>query len=103
VRLSDQNCLAGIAGVRADWLGADRDRHLFLNRFGSGIGPNAVWHVVHKYVQAANIGRAVSTHTFRDSCAMHMLRAGARLRAGWIGGAAGASVILRISGRIISR
>jgi integrase/recombinase XerD len=51
-----------IVGVRKDWLGADRDRHLFLNRFGRGMGPNAIWHVVHKYSRAANIDRAVSTH-----------------------------------------
>jgi integrase/recombinase XerD len=69
-----------IAGVRADWPGADRDRHLFLNRFGQGMGPNAVWQVVRKYSRAANIDRAVSTHTFRHSCATHMLRAGAPIR-----------------------
>jgi integrase/recombinase XerD len=69
-----------IVGVRKDWLGADRDRHLFLNRFGRGMGPNAVWHVVHKYARIANIDRAVSTHTFRHSCATHMLRAGAPIR-----------------------
>ena len=69
-----------IVGVRKDWLGADRDRHLFLNRFGRGMGPNAVWHVVHKYARAANIDRAVSTHTLRHSCATHMLRPGAPIR-----------------------
>jgi integrase/recombinase XerD len=69
-----------IVGVRKDWPGADRDRHLFLNRFGQGMEPNAVWHVVHKYARAANIDRAVSTHTFRHSCATHMLRAGAPIR-----------------------
>jgi integrase/recombinase XerD len=69
-----------IVGVRKDWLGAGRDRHLFLNRFGQGMGPNAVWHVVHKYARAANIDRSVSTHTFRHSCATHMLRAGAPIR-----------------------
>lgn len=69
-----------IAGVRADWPGAGQDRHLFLNRFGQGMGPNAVWQVVRKYSRAANIDRAVSTHTFRHSCATHMLRAGAPIR-----------------------
>jgi integrase/recombinase XerD len=44
------------------------------------MGPNAVWHVVHKYARIANIDRAVSTHTFRHSCATHMLRAGAPIR-----------------------
>lgn len=69
-----------IAGVRVDWRGAERDRHLFLNRFGHGMGPMAVWHVVRKYSRAANIDRSVSTHTFRHSCATHMLRAGAPIR-----------------------
>lgn len=69
-----------IAGVRADWLGADRDRHLFLNRFGTGMDPNAVWQVVHKYARALNLDKAVSTHTFRHTCATHMLRAGAPIR-----------------------
>jgi integrase/recombinase XerD len=69
-----------IAGVRADWIGAERDRHLFLNRFGRGMGPNAVWNVVRKYVQIANLGKPVSTHSFRHSCATHMLRAGAPIR-----------------------
>ncbi len=69
-----------IAGVRADWIGAARDRHLFLNRFGQSMGPNAVWHVVRKYARAAKIDRTVSTHTFRHSCATHMLRAGAPIR-----------------------
>lgn len=41
---------------------------------------HAVWHVVHKYSRAANIDRAVSTHTFRHSCATHMLRADAPIR-----------------------
>ena len=44
------------------------------------MGPNAVWQVVRKYSRAANIDRAVSTHTFRHSCATHMLRAGAPIR-----------------------
>jgi integrase len=43
------------------------------------MGPNAVWHDVHKYARAANIDRAVSTHTFHN-CAAHMLRADAPIR-----------------------
>jgi integrase/recombinase XerD len=67
-------------GVCKDWLGAARDRHLFLNRFSQGTGPNAILHVVHQYSHAANIDRAVSTRTFRHDCATHMLRADAPIR-----------------------
>jgi integrase/recombinase XerD len=69
-----------LAGVRADWINASRDRHLFLNRFGHGMHPMAVWQVVHKYAEALGLDKAVSTHTFRHSCATHMLRAGAPIR-----------------------
>jgi integrase/recombinase XerD len=42
--------------------------------------PQAVAQVVHKYAQRAGIEKAVSTHTFRHSCATHMLRNGAPIR-----------------------
>ncbi|HEY6922651.1 MAG TPA: tyrosine-type recombinase/integrase [Steroidobacteraceae bacterium] len=51
-----------------------------MNRFGQGMSPIAVWQVVRKSVRAANISRAASTHTFRHSCATHILRAGAPIR-----------------------
>ena len=69
-----------IAGVRADWPRANQDAHLFLNRFGYGMQPAAVWHVVKKYSRAAGIKKPVSTHTFRHTCATDMARAGAPIR-----------------------
>jgi integrase/recombinase XerD len=69
-----------IAGVRADWINAEQDAHLFLNRFGQRMDPNAIWQVVHKYAQAAQLKKPVSTHTFRHSCATHMLKNGAPIR-----------------------
>jgi integrase/recombinase XerD len=42
--------------------------------------PNAIWHVVHKYAAAAQLKKPVSTHTFRHSCATHMLKNGAPIR-----------------------
>lgn len=69
-----------VAGVRADWIGSENDPHLFLNRFGQKMDPNAIWQVVHKYAQAAQLKKHVSTHTFRHSCATHMLRNGAPIR-----------------------
>ena len=46
----------------------------------SGDIGSAVFEVVRKSVRAAHISRSVSTHTFRHSCATHMLRAGAPIR-----------------------
>lgn len=69
-----------LTAVRPEWIGAHRDKHLFLNRWGKGMDPNAVWHVVHKYARAAGIDKPVSTHTFRHACATHMLRNGAPIR-----------------------
>lgn len=69
-----------LISIRPEWVGADRDKHLFLNRWGKGMNPNAVWYVVHKYARSAGIDKPVSTHTFRHACATHMLRNGAPIR-----------------------
>lgn len=69
-----------IAGVRGDWVNADATDYLFLNRWGNRMQPNSVWAVVHKCVRWAGIKKPVSTHTFRHSCATHMLRNGAPIR-----------------------
>jgi len=69
-----------LAGVRADWVGADQDDHLFLNRWGHGMNPNSVWAVVKKYAAAAKLKKPVTTHSLRHACATHMMRAGAPIR-----------------------
>ena len=66
-----------LAGIRADWIGAEGDPHLFLNRWGQQMDPNAIWAVVRKHARLANLKKPVSTHTLRHSCATHMLRNGA--------------------------
>jgi integrase/recombinase XerD len=71
---------AYLVGVRREWIGADRDPHLFLNRFGKGMTPNAVWRVVSVAAKKADLEKGVSTHTFRHSCATHMVRNGAPIR-----------------------
>lgn len=58
-----------LTGIRPEWINAKKDRHLFLNRFGHGMHPMAVWHIVRKSRAAANIEKKVSPHTFRHSCA----------------------------------
>jgi integrase/recombinase XerD len=69
-----------VAGVRTDWINIANDTHLFLNRFGYGMDPNAIYHVVLKHARAAQLKKPVSTHTFRHSCATHMLKNGAPIR-----------------------
>ena len=69
-----------ITGVRNDWINSDNDNHLFLNRWGQGMDPMAIWHVVKKYANAAKLKKPVSPHTFRHSCATHMLHNGAPIR-----------------------
>jgi integrase/recombinase XerD len=69
-----------IADVRPLWPGADRFPNLFLTRFGRGMGPAAIWHVVRKHARSAGIAKTVSTHTFRHTCATQMARAGVPIR-----------------------
>jgi integrase/recombinase XerD len=71
---------AYLVGVRSEWIGAKSDNHLFLNRWGKGMTPNAVWRVVSVSAKKAGLEKRVSTHTFRHSCATHMLRNGAPVR-----------------------
>jgi integrase/recombinase XerD len=56
-------------------------RILFLNPYGQGMSRMGVWKVVRKYALAAGIARPVSPHTFRHSCATHMLEGGANILA----------------------
>lgn len=70
--------------IRPEWpglkAGARADRHVFLNRWGKGMTPNAVGQVVRKYGDLAGLDKHVSTHLLRHACATHMLRNGAPIR-----------------------
>lgn len=69
-----------LADIRPGWVNADKESFLFLNRWGHGMQPMAVWHIVKKYSRLAGLDKPISPHTFRHSCATHMLRAGAPIR-----------------------
>lgn len=69
-----------IADIRPFWPGAHEVPQVFLTRFGRGMQPAAIWHVVKKYARAAGIRKSVSTHTFRHTCATQMVRAGVPIR-----------------------
>jgi integrase/recombinase XerD len=69
-----------LVDIRPRWPGVGKDPHLFLNRWGRGMGPNSVGAVVKRCARGAQLAKPVATHTLRHSCATHMLRNGAPVR-----------------------
>lgn len=69
-----------IRQVRPRLLKGKDSGHLILNRFGNRMDPNGIWAVVKRHVKAAGINKRVSTHTFRHTCATHMMHNGAPVR-----------------------
>jgi site-specific recombinase XerD len=67
---------AGRAALCAQAAGSDA---VFLTRRGP-VSRSFVFRRVQHFAQAAGIGKAVSPHTFRHSCASHLLAHGADLR-----------------------
>lgn len=73
-----------LRGIRPEWpllkSSGPAERHVFLNRWGTSMSPNAVGAVVKKYAALAALDKPVTTHGLRHACATHMLRNGAPIR-----------------------
>ncbi|MDY7037214.1 MAG: tyrosine-type recombinase/integrase [Thermodesulfobacteriota bacterium] len=69
-----------IMAVRPAFLNGDDSGYLILNRWGGKMDPNGIWAVVKRCAHLAKIKKNVSTHTFRHTCATHMLKNGAPVR-----------------------
>ncbi|MCP4118563.1 MAG: tyrosine-type recombinase/integrase [Desulfobacteraceae bacterium] len=69
-----------IVMVRPTYLQEGDPGYLVLNRWGQRMDPNAVWAVVKRCTYLSGIKKNVSTHTFRHTCATHMLKNGAPVR-----------------------
>ena len=66
--------------VRSAFVKGRDPGYLILNRWGRKMDPNGIWAVVKRCVQLAGIKKNVTTHTFRHTCATHMLKNGAPAR-----------------------
>lgn len=69
-----------ILGVRPCFINGKDDGYLILNRWGRKMDPMGIWQIVKRCVHLAHTRKNISTHTFRHSCATHMLRNGAPVR-----------------------
>jgi site-specific recombinase XerD len=56
------------------------ERRVFLLRAGRPMTPESVREILRKYRVLAGISTAVSPHTFRRTCATHLLQQGADIR-----------------------
>ena len=54
---------------------------VFLNRFGRSLSRVSMFNMVKKQALAAGVTKEISPHTFRHSCATHLVENGADLRA----------------------
>lgn len=54
--------------------------YIFLSRKGKKMKNSNLWWVIDKYRKKAGIGKKISPHTLRHTCATHMLRGGADIR-----------------------
>ena len=69
-----------ILGVRPAFIHGNDEGYLILNRWGHKMDPNAIWAVVKRCSALAHLKKNISTHTFRHTCATHMLKNGAPVR-----------------------
>jgi integrase/recombinase XerD len=69
-----------ILGIRYHFTANDDPGYLILNRYGGKMDPNGIWQIVKRCAHLAGIKKNVTTHTFRHTCATHMLKNGAPVR-----------------------
>lgn len=69
-----------IKGVRPALIRDQRNDHLFLSLRGNKLSKNMVWQIVKGYAKKAKLKKNISPHTFRHTCATHMLRNKANIR-----------------------
>ena len=66
--------------VRPRLLFINTDEHVFLGLTGRPLNRGSLGNIVSRLGRLANLGKPVTPHMLRHSCATHMLRRGANLR-----------------------
>jgi len=69
-----------IKGVRPELVKGNKTKALFISKKSGRISKNLAIEMIHKYTKRAGITKRVTCHTFRHSCATHMVRNKAGLR-----------------------
>jgi integrase/recombinase XerD len=69
-----------IKSVRPLFAKDPRENHLFLTVNGNEMSKNRVWQLIKIYSKKTKIDKNITTHTFRHTCATHMLRNRANIR-----------------------
>ncbi len=69
-----------IARSRPRLLKDNETDHIFFNFFGQRFSRRAPADIIRKYVNKLGMNKIIRTHTFRHTCATHLLRNGADVR-----------------------
>jgi integrase/recombinase XerD len=66
--------------VRPKYIKKEDDGYLILNRWGKRMNGGGIYDVIRRCCKLAGIEKNIGIHTFRHTCATHMLKNGAPIR-----------------------
>ncbi len=69
-----------LLSVRPSFIQGKDHGFLILNRWGERMNAHGIWAIVKRCSVQAGIKKNISTHTFRHTCATHMMKHGAPVR-----------------------
>jgi len=69
-----------IRDIRPVLLKKNQTDALFLNDWGTPITRNSLYRIMKKYINRANFRKRITTHSFRHTCATHLLKNRADIR-----------------------